>query len=290
MPRRLIAWNLLVVTAAASAAALLHGTAPEPLDVANGTPLRAGYSLEAPYAFRDTNGSLRGESVDTLRAALQRAGLPEPVWVHVEFPRLLHALRSGHIDVIAAGMFITSEHTAQAAFTRPTTSVRMGLLVPAGNPLRLHAFGDLRAAGPAAKLAVVGGSVELDRAREAGLSDAQLLRLPDTDSALAALQSGQAAAVALSVPALRWAVRTQPTLELAAPFAVPQHQGHSDIGFPAYAFRIGDPRRDRLDQALSGYLGSPDHLHTAAQYGFGADDIAAAHGLDPSRLGRRDTP
>jgi polar amino acid transport system substrate-binding protein len=279
-----MAWSLLVVAVAAAAVVLIFRNTSDHLGIGSDLPLRAGYALEAPYAFRDADGTLRGEAVDTLRAALQRAGLPEPVWVHVEFPRLLHELRSGRIDVIAAGMFITPERAAQAAFTRPTTSVRMGLLVSDGNPLGLHALADLRRAGSAAKLAVLEGSVELERAREADLPEGQLLRLPDAGSALAAVRSGQAAAFALSAPSLRWAMRESPGLALAAPFTVPQHGGHPDIGFPAFVFRPGDPRRDRLDHALSGYLGSADHLRAVGPHGFGADDIAAAHGLDPGQL------
>lgn len=285
MHRRLMAWGALVLAVAAIAMALIFQTLTDRGEHDGSVPLRAGYALEASYAYRDASGDLRGEAVDTLRAGLQRAGLPEPVWVHVEFPRLLHELRSGRIDVIAAGMFITPERAAVAEFTRPTTSVRMGLLVPGGNPLGLHALGDLRRAA-GARLAVLDGSVELDRAREAGLTEAQLLRLPDTGSALAALRSGQAAAFALSAPWLRWAMREWPVLELAAPFTTPQHSGKPDIGFPAFVFRTGDPRRARLDQALAGYLGSADHLRAVADYGFEADDIAAAHGLDPTRLGK----
>ena len=288
MRRRLMAWSALVVAVAFAAVMLIaKTTANVNADSNEGMVLRAGYALEAPYAYRDINGTLRGEAVDTLRAALLRAGLPEPVWVHVEFPHLLHALRSGRIDVIAAGMFITPERAAQFDFTRPTTSVRTGLLVAKGNPLDLHALGDLRPT-ISGKLAVLDGSVELMQAREAGLTDTQLLRLPDPASALAALRSGQVVALALSVPSLNWAMREWPNLEMAAPFAIPQRDGYPDIGYPAFVFRAGDPRRVRLDQALSGYLGSADHLRAVASYGFGADDIAAAHGMDPARHAKKE--
>lgn len=289
MDRRLTAWGALVVVVAAIALGLVFQPLTDRRDHDGGDLLRAGYALEAPYAYRDARGELRGEAIDTLRAGLQRAGLLEPVWVHVEFPRLLHELRSGRIDVIAAGMFITPERAAQAEFTRPTTSVRMGLLVPKGNPLGLHALVDVHRSD-GARLAVLDGSVELDRAREAGLTDAQLLRLPDTGSALAAVHSGQAAAFALSAPSLRWAMREWPALELAAPFTPPQHGGKPDIGFPAFVFRSGDPRRARLDQALAGYLGSAEHLRAVADYGVEADDIAVAHGLDPTRIGKGAAP
>ncbi|MEX8493364.1 transporter substrate-binding domain-containing protein [Sphaerotilus sp.] len=284
MRRRLISGITLVVVVTGGALALIDRTAPglRPGGGQDGDVLRVGYALEAPYAFLDAQGHLQGEAIDTLRAALQRLGLPEPVWVHVEFPRLIHELRSGRIDVIAAGLFITPERATQVEFTRPTTSVRPGLLVTAGNPLGLHALGDLqRTSG--ARLAVLDGSVEWTQAREAGIPEAQLLRVPDPAGALAAMRSGQAVAFALSTPSLRWILRESPdTLALATPFEVPRRAGQPDIGYPAYAFRRGDPMRERIDLALSGYLGSAEHLQTVAGYGFSVDDIATAYGMVPA--------
>jgi polar amino acid transport system substrate-binding protein len=282
MRRRLMAWSTLVVVVAIGALALIARTSTS-FDASGSDRevLRAGYALEAPWAYRDGGGTLRGEAVETLRAALQRAGMPEPMWIHMEFPRLLHELQSGRIDVIAAGMFITAERAAQVDFTHPTTSVRTGLLVPRGNPLGLHALADLRRAGTA-PLAVLDGAVELEQAREAGLTDGQVLRLPDPESAIAAVRSGQAAAFALSAPSLRWIARDASALELVEPFATPQREGQPDIGYPAFAFRPGDPRRARIDQALSSYLGSSEHLRAIAGYGFNADDVAAAYGMRPA--------
>jgi polar amino acid transport system substrate-binding protein len=285
MRRRLIWWIMLVVVVTGGALVLI-GRPPSGAGHAEGQDpvLRVGYAVEAPYAFRDAQGRLRGESIDTLRAVLDRLGLPEPVWVHVEFPRLIHELRSGRIDVIAAGLFITPERAVQVRFTRPTTSVRAGLLVTAGNPLALHALGDLRhTRSSQARLVVLAGSVEALQAREASVPEAKLLRMPDPASALAALRSGQAAAFALSLPSLHWILREWPAdLALATPFEVPRRAGQPDIGYPAYAFRHGDPMRDRIDQALSGYLGSPPHLQNVAGYGFSAEDVATAHGMVPA--------
>jgi len=285
MRRRLIWWITLVVVVTGGALVLIDRgalDAPHAKDQQNPV-LRVGYALEAPYAFRDRQGHLRGEAIDTLRAVLERLGLPEPVWVHVEFPRLIHELRSGRIDIIAASLFITPDRAMQVGFTRPTTSVRPGLLVMAGNPLALHALGDLRRTSSSARLVVLAGSVESVQAREAGVPEAKLLRVQDPASALAALRSGQAVAFARSLPSLQWILRELPAdLALATPFEVPRRAGTPDIGYPAYAFRHGDPMRARIDQALSGYLGSASHLQTVAGYGFSAEDVATAHGMVPA--------
>jgi hypothetical protein len=77
-------------------------------------------------------------------------------------------------------------------------------------------------------------------------------------------------------------MRDASKLDMATPFSVPRHDGQPDMGYPAFVFRQGDPRRARVDQALSGYLGSVEHLRAVAGYGFSAEDVAAAHGMDPA--------
>lgn len=282
-----VAWLFAVVLCTAVGVALMHRSDRRLHDGPAGggeTALRVGYALEPPYAYRDPQGRLQGESIEAARAALRRLGLGEPVWVHVEFPRLIHELRMGRIDLIAAGLFVTPDRARLAAFTRPTTTVRTALLVPRGNPLALHALADLRGQPSArtARLAVIDGSVELDQAREAGLDDGQILRLPDAAAGMAAVRAGDAAAFALSAPSLRWMLSASGAggaLELASPMATPTRQGRPDMGLPALAVRPGDPLLDRLDRALEGYVGSPEHLATAVALGFAAEEIAAARGV-----------
>jgi len=157
--------------------------------------------------------------------------------------------------------------------------------VSAGNPLGLHALGDLRRA-IGARLAVLDGSVEAALAIEASVPETQLLRVSDPAGALAALRSGQAVAFALSTPSLRWILRESPVgLALALPFEVPRRAKQPNVGYPAYAFRPGDPMRQRVDLALSGYLGSADHLQNVADYGFSPDDVATAYGMAPMAPG-----
>lgn len=233
------------------------------------TTLRVGYAIEPPYVLVDAQGRVSGESPEVLRAALKRMDEPEPVWLHFEFANLLAALQAGRIDLIAAGMFITPERSQQVAFTRPTAHVNTGLLVAAGNPQQLHSLADL-VRRPELTLAVLEGSVEAAQAGTAGLPATRQIRVADALSGLAAVHSGSAAAFALSAPSLRWAVQQGPDtgVELAEPY-----QSSSPPGQPAYAMRSGDPRLDRLDQTLAGWLGSAEHLAIAQRYGFSTGDL-----------------
>ena len=292
MQLRVVSWFALVVAATSVAIALVGSPVPVGwlAPAAARAPLRVGYALEAPYAHRDDRGQLDGEAVEVLRALLARLDLPEPVWIHVEHHRLIHELRAGRIDIAAAGLFVTPDAAAQVDFTAPTASVRTGLLVARGNPLGLHALAQLRQ-HPGARLAVIDGSHELVQARQAGLAPDHLMCVVDLDGALAALRDGRAVALALPAPRLD-RLHADPTIaatwEIAAPFTTPAGPGGPDIGYPALALRPGDPLRDRLDDALAGYLGSPEHLAVARRHGFSPEDIAAAHGFHGRDRGTAD--
>lgn len=159
--------------------------------------------------------------------------------------------------------------------------MRTGLLIARGNPLDLHALPQIRQ-HPGARLAVLEGSRELAQARQAGLEPDHLVRAIDLDDALAALHDGRAVALALPAPRLD-GLRADPAFaaawEIATPFTTPAGPQGPDIGYPALALRHGDPLRDRLDDALTAYLGSPEHLAMARRHGFTPEDIAAAHGF-----------
>lgn len=237
-------------------------------------PLRVGYAVEPPYASLDAGGLVQGESPEILRALRERAGLPEPVWVHVEFGQLIHELRIGRIDLIAAGLFITPQRAGQVAFSRPTARVTTALLVAPNNPLGLHSLADL-VARPGARLAVLRGAVEAGMAAQAGIASADLLALPDVPSAMTAVRSGRAQGFLLSAPSLRAALQGTgaPGGELATPFEPPRLDGQAAIGLPAFAMRHGDARLARLDAALAGYLGSAEHRQLATRLGFMADEL-----------------
>lgn len=247
-----------------------------PLDA--GVPLRIGYAIEEPFVSLDAHGQITGEAPEVLKQALNSVGVERAVWMHVEFGQLLHELKAGRIDIVAAGMFITPERTAQVQFSRPTIAVRTGLLlrvdVPA--PDRLHQWSQQ----PARRLAVIRGAVEAQLAREAGLTAAQIVPYPDALSAFTAVRNRSADAFALSMVSLRGllASTADPGLRV-----VPLTQeGHA--GLPAYAFRHADRAlRDRVDAALAAYLGSPAHRNLARRFGFDDTDVDLALAWSASR-------
>lgn len=91
------------------------------------------------------------------------------------------------------------------------------------------------------RVAVVRGTTSLDFARRNG---ARLVELETLDQALDASADGRAEAVVFDRPALRWRLGQRPDLALGL-----SPHGYEPVGY-AFALRLGDPRRDRLDQAL----------------------------------------
>lgn len=225
-----------------------------------GFPLRVGYALEPPYAYMDANGELRGESVDVLRRALDGLGVDAVQHVRLDFGSLMEELEAGRIDLIAGGLFITPERSRRMRFTRPTAAVGPALLVRDPPPV----------AGESIRLAVIEGSVEAADPGQFALGAHSILRLPDARTAMAALSLGEADALALSAPSLRWmaqhwssgsALRLQPL-------------DTRQRGYPAYALARSEAAfTARLDTALARYLGSAEHLSTVAHYGFLETDV-----------------
>ncbi len=244
----------------------------EPLFDSQGQPpasLRIGYAIEPPYAFLDANGELRGEAVDVMRQVLATTGIRNAEWVHVEFADLLHELKHGRLDVVAAGLFDTPERRTLVQFSRPTARVRAALLTRLDQriPERLKDISlqtDFR-------VAVIDGSVEQAAVRAADWPKSRVLAVADAESGMQALQSGSVDLLALSLPSLRWQVR-----QLDQTALTHQIVELSDVrpGYPAFAFALENTAfKTRVDGALSSYIGSPAHVRLVQTYGFEWSDV-----------------
>jgi polar amino acid transport system substrate-binding protein len=211
--------------------------------------LRVGYAVEAPYAFVDARGEVSGESATIARTVAERLSASRVQWVQTGFVRLVPELETGRFDVIASGLFITPERAAHVAFSRPTCRVGAGVLFRADQEAPPASC---QALGPELRVAVVAGAVEAEALAACG--HAQLVVVPDASAWRAAVLNGVVDALALSLPALRWMATEEGDLR-AAPFDLDRAPG-----YPAFAFRRDDVAlRVAWDEALAGYLGTPEH-------------------------------
>ncbi|AEJ11296.1 MULTISPECIES: ectoine/hydroxyectoine ABC transporter substrate-binding protein EhuB [Pseudomonas] len=232
--------------------------------------IRIGYANETPFAFTETDGRVTGESPEIAKIIFEKMGIKQVDGVLTEWGSLIPGLRAGRFDVIAAGMYITPARCKQVIFTDPQYALPDTLLVAQGNPKNLHSYADI-ARSPDVKLAIMAGTVNLAYARDSGITDAQILQVPDTTAQLQAVRAGRADA----------AVGTQLTMKGLAKKGGDKVEAISDFtddpahtGYGALAFRPEDKAlRDAVNAEMKKWLGSEEHLKTVAPFGFDRSNV-----------------
>ena len=200
--------------------------------------IRIGYAVEAPFAFIKSGGDVTGEAPEIAKRIVADLGINAIEWRLIEFGSLISEIEAGHIDVIAAGMFITPERAKRVNFSEPTFHVQQGLLVAKGNPLGIHSYEQMQNEKDQ-KVAVLDGSIELALMKNLGFVDAQLLIVPDALTGSVAVESGSTIGLALSSPTINWMSMQGQLLnvEIAQPFDQPVLASQEMLGYGAFAFR-----------------------------------------------------
>lgn len=232
--------------------------------------VRIGYANEAPFAYTETSGKVTGESPEIATKVFAAMGVKKVEPVLTEWGALIPGLRAGRFDVIAAGMYITPPRCQQVIFTDPHYQIPDTLLVKRGNPKNLHSYADV-AKNPNVRLAIMSGTAELGYARAEGVSDDQIVQVPDTTAQLQAVRAGRAdASVGTALTMKGLAAKGGDGVEAIADFKDdPAH-----IGYGALAFRPEDKDlRDAVNQQLKKWLGSDEHLQTVKPFGFDKSNL-----------------
>lgn len=232
--------------------------------------VRIGYANEAPFAYTETSGKVTGESPEIATKVFAAMGVKKVEPVLTEWGALIPGLRAGRFDVIAAGMYITPPRCQQVIFTDPHYQIPDTLLVKRGNPKNLHSYADV-AKNPDVRLAIMSGTAELGYARAEGVSDDQIVQVPDTTAQLQAVRAGRAdASVGTALTMKGLAAKGGDSVEAIADFKDdPAH-----IGYGALAFRPEDKDlRDAVNQQLKKWLGSDEHLQTVKPFGFDKSNL-----------------
>jgi len=249
---------------------LAAGAQASTLDkVKDSSSVRIGYANETPFAYTALDGSVTGESPEIVKKIFERMGVEKINPVLTEWGSLIPGLRASRFDLIAAGMYITPERCKQVLFTDPHYQLPDTLLVKTGNPKGLHSYEDIAKSG--AKVAIMSGTVNLGYARNSGISDDQILQVPDTTAQLQAVRAGRAdAAVGTQLTMKGLADKGGDSVEAIAEFKDdPAHTGYG-----ALAFRPEDKElRDAVNAQLKEWIGSEEHLATVGPFGFDQSNI-----------------
>ncbi len=227
------------------------------------------YLDEPPFCAPGADGAAIGCDVEVAFAILKAIGIAHVETKLVTFAELLPGVASGRWD-INTPLFITEERKTLVDFSRPVWSLADGLMVRAGNPKGLTSYQAL-AAHATARLVVVAGQVQEHAARAAGVPVSRVLRVATQPEAVAAVAEGRADAYASVAMAHRGSLRATPDARLdVVDFAA--HGGTAALG--AYSFaRSNRELRGAFDDALRGYLGSPEHRSLMRRYHFSDADL-----------------
>jgi polar amino acid transport system substrate-binding protein len=234
--------------------------------------ITVGIAGEQPYAFLD-HGELTGQDPTVQKAIWNAVGIDEVEAKQVAFDSLIPGLNAGEFDVIAAGMFINPERCEQAAFSEPVYCAPNAFMVPTGNPNNITDFESVATAG--IKLGVFSGAVEGEFARGAGVSDGNIVTVPDMATGVTQLEQGRIQAIGLTSITLNWHLEQNPDTdaEVTEPFT-PVVDGEEVLGCGAAVFRQDDTDLvEAFNVELKKLIDSGELTELIEPFGFGPETL-----------------
>jgi len=234
--------------------------------------ITVGIAGEEPYGYLE-GGELTGGDPTVQKAIWTNLGIDDVQATQVDFEGLIPGLNAGRFDVVAAGMFITGERCAQAAFSDPMYCAPNAFLVPPGNPDNITDFQSVADAG--IKLAVLGGAVEGQYARQSGVPGNKVVVVGSTRDGLLQVQQGRVGALGLTSITLKDILKDTPNanVELTKPFT-PVIDGEKVYGCGGAVFRKeDDDLRTAFNQQLEKLKQSGELTKLMSPFGFGPETL-----------------
>jgi polar amino acid transport system substrate-binding protein len=148
-----------------------------------GTVRVASMGDAKPYTFTDANGEFTGFDVELFTDVAKRAGLGDVVFTGQDFSAILPAVANGQFDVGVAAIGITDERKQTVAFSDGYLAGYLTVIT--GKDAGIAEEADL--AGK--RLGVVQGTLQEAYAME-HFPDTELVKFPDNNSGISALNSG----------------------------------------------------------------------------------------------------
>jgi polar amino acid transport system substrate-binding protein len=234
--------------------------------------VNVGFGNEAPFSYTD-GAELKGQEIAINRAIFAKLGVDDVRGTQVDFGQLIPGLNADRYDLVGAGMFITPERCAQAAFSLPSYTVGTAFLVQKGNPANIATFDDIRDRG--LKIAMFAGSAETSYAKRLGIPASQIINVSNQRDGAAAVATGRADAFTGNAVGLRWNYSQDPDdrLEITDEFA-PVIDGVEQRGYGATTFRKEDTELiEAFNAELTELRDSGELLKLVEPFGFTAVNI-----------------
>lgn len=237
-------------------------------DDTGGDTFTIGIAGEVPYSYLNESGDAEGATV-----ALAERIFGEEMGYEVEadlvdWDNLIPGLQAERFDAISAGMSITPDRCAEAAFAEPEIMYTTSLVVEAGNPLGVQNLDDVQAAMDAGEditLSVLTAGIEANYATDMGL-DYQ--GVGSADEGIEMVEGGRSDVFAMTAISLNQMAEDNDAVEVTPGF-VQEIDGVSQYGAGSTVFRLGDDEtREEYNGHLTDLKESGELLDILSEYGF----------------------
>lgn len=233
-----------------------------------GETLTIGIAGEVPYSYLNDSGDAEGATV-----ALAERIFGEEMGYSIEadlvdWDNLIPGLQAERFDAVSAGMSITPDRCAEAAFAEPEIMYTTSLAVAEGNPFGVETLDDVQAAmdeGEDISLSVLTAGIEANYATEMGL-DYQ--GVGSADEGLEMVSGGRADVFAMTGISLTQMAEDNPDVEITDPF-VQEIDGVMQYGAGSTVFRTDDTETlEEYNGHLAELKESGELLEILSEYGF----------------------
>ncbi|HCY98616.1 ectoine/hydroxyectoine ABC transporter substrate-binding protein EhuB [Cypionkella sp.] len=232
--------------------------------IAAGETIRIGFANEIPFAYPGEDGSPKGFVNAEVMGVLAKMGYSKIEAVETEWGGLIPGLTAGQFDIITGGMNILKARCENIAFSEPMARIGDGFIVLPGNPKGIQTYTNVKDNG--ATLATGAGYSNIEAAKAAGVTEAQIMIVPGPTEILAAVTAGRADAGTGTYPTMKQlADSSGGAVEIADPSAMPE----DSFNWAGVGFRKEDQDfLDRFNAAQKDYLGSAEMMAAVAEYGY----------------------
>ena len=233
-----------------------------------GDTFTIGIAGEVPYSYLNDSGDAEGATV-----ALAERIFGEEMGYEVEadlvdWDNLIPGLQAERFDAISAGMSITPDRCAEAAFAEPEIMYTTSLVVAEGNPYDVQNLDDVQAAmdeGEDISLSVLTAGIEANYVTEMGL-DYQ--GVGSADEGIEMVEGGRADVFAMTGISLTQMAEDNPAVEVTDAF-VQEIDGVSQYGAGSTVFRLDDNETlDEYNTHLAELKESGELLDILSEFGF----------------------
>jgi polar amino acid transport system substrate-binding protein len=235
--------------------------------------VRVGLANEIPFGFVDGSGEAAGQSPAVAKAVFEELGVPEIVATSTSWDGLIPGLQQNQFDILAAGVFITPERCQEVSFSEPTATAPEAFMVTEGNPFEIQHFEDI-AANPEIRLAVLNASVEQTYAEYFGVTEDQMVLIPDQTTGFEMLQNDRVDAISmLKVSHEYLLIERGGDFEVTEPF-YPVMNDKEEKGWGGLCLRQGsDELLDEVNRVIAEFTESGRLLELGEEWGFTEDDL-----------------